>query len=995
MIHSVIRSILTLCFLGLFSSIGISQELPFMNWTTADGLAQSQVRSLHKDHLGYLWVGTLGGVSRFNGQEFVSFSRQDGLLGNQVNAITELGDTMLVFGSIGGITTFNGHDFEQFRFPQELKDAQVNHFFSDAQNRLWIATENGSVQWSDSGFVEMDGVGNHFKRHLEWGDEVYAVAKAGILTLGKEKSILVQSKELGATIMDAHVVDDETLLIATIGEGLIVYRRDGWKSFGVEDGLVAPNCTGISEDNLGGYWVKSRDGFSNVLWKDGSIDTISSFSASQGLVNTDVRALMADESGNIWLGTNGGGLFKFINQRIEHYNTNHGIAGDIPMCFAKDQDGSVWIGTYDGGISHWQDDIISNYGLQEGLVSTRIWTGLVDAQNEKWFGTSGGLIQWKEGAMETFTTDDGLPHKQVQSLLDGGDQLWIGTAKGMVRLDKATKELTTFEDLPRTKVRAIQNQESALWLATNTGVYRWEGTELLHLNEANGLPDNSVYCLVVSSQGVVWIGTESGLCRYRAGDIQVLPMEGGFGSNHINFIAESSSGSMWMGTNNGLFFCESPDDALPEFIRIGEHDGFMHLETNQNAVLVDAGKVLVGTSEGMTVLSENDAMLRDGELDTPVHIQNIQVNLDDLAWNDAKFGTKGYGKWPVSIEVPYQQNHFTFYLDAPNLQSASAPQYQYMLQGWEDGWEPVTSNAVANYAKLPFDDYVFRVRTVAPDGSTGPETTVSFSVNAPFWLSWWFILLEVLLVAGVIWWIFRSRRRALIEKLEKEKLEYRSRMLALEQQTLNSSMNRHFIFNALNSIQYYINRKDRLAANRYLSNFAKLIRKNLDSSQVNFTSLREEVERLELYLQLEHMRFKDKFDYEITIDSDVDQESIQVPAMLLQPFLENSIWHGILPKESMGRIDVSIHMHSEDAVQFCITDDGIGIETSRKNKNESGGHISQGMNITSGRIDLLRKMTRKDVRLVGPYEWKDDLGEVAGTKVELILPVDFQSLYAN
>ena len=219
-----------------------------------------------------------------------------------------------------------------------------------------------------------------------------------------------------------------------------------------------------------------------------------------------------------------------------------------------------------------------------------------------------------------------------------------------------------------------------------------------------------------------------------------------------------------------------------------------------------------------------------------------------------------------------------------------------------------------------------------------------------------------------------------------------SRMLTLEQQSLNSSMNRHFIFNALNSIQYYINRQDRLAANKYLSDFARLIRKNLDSSEETQTPLREEIERLELYLKLEHMRFKDKFEYKIEVDPDVPQDLIKVPAMLLQPFLENSIWHGLLPKETTGRVEVKISKQG-DSLHMLISDDGIGINNSLKSKLDTDSHISKGMEITKSRIELIHKMTGENIQLIGPYQVNSDSGEVLGTKVEIILPVNFSELF--
>jgi LytS/YehU family sensor histidine kinase len=269
-----------------------------------------------------------------------------------------------------------------------------------------------------------------------------------------------------------------------------------------------------------------------------------------------------------------------------------------------------------------------------------------------------------------------------------------------------------------------------------------------------------------------------------------------------------------------------------------------------------------------------------------------------------------------------------------------------------------------------------------------------FTVRPPFWLSWWFILLEIAAISAIVSAIVASRRKITLARYQKEQFELRSRMLSLEQQSLNSSMNRHFIFNALNSIQYYINRQDKLSANRYLSDFARLIRKNLDSSQENLTPLREEIERLELYMKLEHMRFKDKFDYHIHIDPSLDLDTIKVPAMLLQPFLENSIWHGLLPKDSLGKVEVDISKINGH-LEFTIRDNGIGIENSLKNKTGTDNHISKGMQITNGRIDLIRKMTGETIELLGPYQLHDEFNQPSGTEVKIVLPVNFHELFPN
>ena len=203
-------------------------------------------------------------------------------------------------------------------------------------------------------------------------------------------------------------------------------------------------------------------------------------------------------------------------------------------------------------------------------------------------------------------------------------------------------------------------------------------------------------------------------------------------------------------------------------------------------------------------------------------------------------------------------------------------------------------------------------------------------------------------------------------------------------------MNRHFIFNSLNSIQYFINTQDKLSANRYLTSFAKLIRKNLDTAAEgdNMVSLTQELERLELYLSLEAMRFKERFHYEIDTNA-IDTDSVTVPAMLLQPFVENSIIHGILPDETKkGRIDVVLKVIANQ-LEICIDDNGIGIDFSIKKKaNFQGDHKSQGMEITSKRITLIRTILKKDYELIGPFQMMNPDNSIKGTRVLLKIPLE-------
>ena len=711
-------------------------------------------------------------------------------------------------------------------------------------------------------------------------------------------------------------------------------------------------------------------------------------------------AVMTDREGNLWIGTNGAGIQKFPGNAFQTFTTEDGISGKIVMDVLRDDEGTLWFSTYDNGISSFDKKGLWNYydNSNATLRNTRIWCSEKRSDGGLYFGSSGGLITNLGGSINYFTKEEGLPHNQVLSLKDHNNELFIGTAKGLCKLN-SNGEIEMHPASPIAKVRGIEiDKSNNIWLATNRGVWMINSETQVHYTESSGLADESVYCLNIDELGTVWVGTESGLTIIQDEQVKTIPIPGGFGTNHVNFIEFDKNNTAWLGTNNGLLSSTNPKDKTQEALewrRFGPHDGLKYLETNQNSALLEDDKLFFGTSEAPVILELAELRSATTVPVPKVVISSVKINLNTPEWSKYKVENFTYGAWPQPLEVPYEDHHFSFNFDALSLSYPDDVMYQYKLTGVDMDWQRASEVDFTTYGNLSHKDFVFEVRAIDTFGRISDPATFSFSVLPPIWLRWWFIALEVLVASAIVYLIYRARRRVLINEREKEKYEYRSKMLALEQQSLNSSMNRHFIFNALNSIQYYINRQDRLSANKYLSSFAKLIRKNLDSSQNNLTTLQEEIERLELYLQLESMRFQEKFEYSIDMDDDLDSNTVKVPSMMLQPFLENSIWHGILPKEELGEIKVTIEKTEGDKVLFSIRDNGIGIETSLKNKTDEPDHISKGMHITSGRIDLIRKMTNQHVELIGPFELLDEQNHVLGTEVKIILPLELESFYTK
>jgi tetratricopeptide (TPR) repeat protein len=208
----------------------------------------------------------------------------------------------------------------------------------------------------------------------------------------------------------------------------------------------------------------------------------------------------------------------------------------------------------------------------------------------------------------------------------------------------------------------------------------------------------------------------------------------------------------------------------------------------------------------------------------------------------------------------------------------------------------------------------------------------------------------------------------------------------ITQANLRQQMNPHFIFNTLNSIQYYMYQHDKLATNNYLTKFSSLMRKVLDNSQHTSIPLSDELSALNLYLELESIRFKDKFEYKITLDEEIDPLMHKVPTMLIQPYVENSICHGLMPKEGKGFVNIDLKL-KEDYILCTIEDNGIGREAAKeRNQKREGNHNSLGTQIAKSRLDLVNELYGTSLHTIYT-DLRNENGEPAGTRVEIHIPI--------
>ncbi|MFA5806455.1 MAG: histidine kinase, partial [Melioribacteraceae bacterium] len=349
-----------------------------------------------------------------------------------------------------------------------------------------------------------------------------------------------------------------------------------------------------------------------------------------------------------------------------------------------------------------------------------------------------------------------------------------------------------------------------------------------------------------------------------------------------------------------------------------------------------------------------------------------------------KAGDSVYTSYNNLVFEPEQHN---VYIDfkALSFSSPGSVKYKYSLNGeWEE-----TDHDFLDFTSLESGKYELQIIAKSQNADWSKPYHLSFRVLPRFVETIWFNLLIisifVFVAISVVAW-----RLKLNNKKIGEELILTERINDLKHQALSAMMNPHFIFNSLNSVQYLINCQRNEEANDYIAMMAKLIRKNLDTAGSGFILLSEEINRLKLYLDLEKLRFQESFSYEIITGTDVDTGSIMIPNMIIQPFVENTLWHGIINSGSKGMVTISFSFEDVDidsiicrSLIIKVTDNGIGIKEAKKNKNED--HISKGIQIIEERLRLLStKMQLPKPIMLEDLSSRDNNSH--GTEVIISLP---------
>ena len=950
-------------------------------------ISSSEMHGLFEDRLGYIWIGTTAGLDK-------------------LDPVT------------GRIKHYSLHS-------SDSKSASVGYIYSvfqDKEDYIWASTDAGLYRINYK-------TGNHtaipISRSSNGVPEAVTGYKSGISThkgLWMHTSAGMMYYEYSSRKFFHRYHNPENKAIFNLGRQI---------------GFVGSNSdlTTDAKNNL--YFITNNSHLARYNFTTEKLDTF--------LFEQPAKAwyccysLSSDRYNNIWIGFRHGGILVFnpktqIFKPIIYENNNSLISSNYIYSLCEDYTGRMWI-TGDKGI-----DVVDLYNtaIQKNTLSPNPdFTNLVYESGNMTADTSGKLyIPFYGGGLMKVNTDifkvkhlqlTDTSIKRVSYIFKDEKAGFIAGANKTLYSLNLTNDKLSLKELNTTYAKALnkirgsviwmhkENDQSFYFKKTDGNIYHYSGIDSMERIRSSGFtrlafvsadrkylyyitPDLNLAKrsldtritdtinlqeklraqeisfatpreITEDGRGNIWLTSQNGLLRYNLASQKIVSytQETGLSHNFTFTVCSDSRGRVWAGSLGGVDWYNAATD---RFENVVGYSSGTYMDAFGSSLVMKNDILFFHAGNNLFRINAEEFLNQPG----PSHL--LKVN--DVSVNGVVVNTQNN----YLENLSYRQNRIQINFSLLDFGILHGVKFYYYLEGAEKDWIESTRPEVS-YNSLPPGRYVFHAKATEASGKLILEQILlPIRIIAPFWQTWWFRLLVLTIIGLLIYRIFKSRVNAV-----KAKAAVKLQIAELEGKALRAQMNPHFIFNSLNAIQELIVTKKITEGYTYLASFSKLLRMVLHNSEKNFIPLSAEIEMNRHYLQLESLRFKQSFQYEMHVDDEIDQETTLVPSLLLQPYLENAIWHGLLQKE--GDKNLEVNFKDTDGFIICtIEDNGIGRERSaavKAGKLRGAYSESKGMELSSQRIAALNRQLNKNFTL-NITDLKDEDGYAAGTRVTITIP---------
>jgi len=747
-----------------------AQTLNFRQYTSADGLPQSQVMGMYQDRLGYMWFATYGGLSRFDGSQFRTYTKEDGLSANAAFDIIEDSRGRMLVATSGGLCIRENGGFRCRRQSDGLVSDNARTITLDGTGGVWVGTlvglshmANGTIR----NYTTADGLPAErvIRVVVDSAKRVWVATPNGIVRRNGERFVPDTIRFPGDTAIQFMSPARGGLLIGVEGH---LYLRNGDVVTPIAEGSIPPGTTFIDGtiDRTGTIWVATRAGALRI--HDDQVDRIGQ---TNGLLSDLVIRIMVDREGDVWFGTENGAS-KHAPGPFRTYTTNDGLPSPFVRDMVTDAQGRMWTGTRNG-VAVREGERFRQIPLP-GVPDPRVY-GLAREPNDGMLiGTRKGLVWYRDGRTRLYGEKEGLPGEAVYCLLpDGKGGVWIGTERGLARWERG--RITPIGPPEITKPGVItmaRDGQGRLWLGrTAGGIAILDGDSVRVIGPKQGGSDQTIWDIQMDTQGTMWAGTNGdGVVRIDDRGVRRFTTHDGLASNFIWQILGDSRGHVWLFGNEGID--RFTGDALTHY---GRGDGLIDLEGTASASFEDRdGNLWFGTGAGLLRYTEGLGVMKP--IEAPIFIEEATLDgrpIVTRAPNDVASLRRGV------VRIRFS---------SPSFRDESAVRFRYRLVGTNEGWSALTSDRSITYAGLAPGNYRFEVQAVNARAASAPPAVLTFDILPAYWQTWWFrtLCIAVLLgaAAGLPLFHVRSLRRerrglqALVAQRTHELAEKNSRLEA-------------------------------------------------------------------------------------------------------------------------------------------------------------------------------------------------------------------------
>jgi len=972
-----------------------SQDFIIQRLTVNDGLPSDRINCIYEDSYGYLWVGSSNGMGRYDGKNFTNYGFAEGLPYLQINAIFEDSRHRLWIGATKGIAQLRGNKFKSYKTNDGGEYTRTYGFYETDNKDLWALTNKGIYQLNDSVWEKnqpynVQGYGpckeivptsaglvfnygnvlvkktnagkwaliaesenrndfNYFNSLQKNADRLYISVRDKLYSIVNDKLQLVIDNVTPGSGFN-YFVDGDRCFVAVEGKGLYVYPLQAHNLPYSFTSYRSNLFFKIYKDRQGNMWMTSYEGLLKIQPKTFINYQHEIFrqpiKGIRNIISLYNDLLISSANSGFYI------LHDYSLRPVAVQPPTTYDPHDVVEGYSDDNAGGTWMMTRMRKFLYIKDGRISDYSyLIRRQTNEPFYDIAVHPFTDKvYLCTDSVLLIGDKNKMEVYKDADGKTLEKPISVVFTMNGIGVVNVlfKGIYFINKENRIVKAPPELD------IIDERVSGWIYP--GLFHWMWVR----NSGRGL-----VCFRVNDS-----------CQVK--DVQQYTSAEGLPSNDVLDIATDREKRLWVCTSNGLgVMTYNKERDSWDVYNVGKQQGIIFDSWVDGRMGVDTlGNIWLSTTDNLVKIYPEKIPLNK-ERPRAV-IEEIQLDMKETDWRSHTDSVYSYFQLPHNPVLKYNENSLGIRFNGTNLSEVSGRLYSYKLEPLDTAWNQETQNNFVSLLELAPGNYTFKVRTKNEETEWSEPASFSFVIERPFWNKWWFRILLIGLAASLIVFVYRRR-----VKIIKEEADMQNQMKELEMKALKAQMNPHFIYNALNSIQSLIADEKKSEAINYVGTFSRLLRQVLEHTDSNVVSLEKELHTLRLYIQLESLRLNIDLKYSLTTDESVMTEYEKVPPLILQPFVENSLWHGLSRREGEKILKIGV-TQTDDYIVCTIEDNGIGRQkaTGFKKSSSTEMYASRGIDITIKRLTEFNRTNKPPVVYEDLF---DEMNNAAGTRVNVYI----------